>query len=308
MARLRPAMEPISALAAATIPAAIGYAWWRKAPLSLALAVAILATFGLSVLAARLDSATGIYGFWDDLLVWKAGPSHSGPLSYVTMMFVHAGLFHLVFNLLFLILIGPLLEERIGAVRWGVLFFVGGVVATLAFEAVHIADQFYYILGASGGLSSVFGAFGRLYPRERLRIWVPIPLPPMPAIYWVIGFVVVQFLLSLVAMGGGPLSGIAWEAHIAGLAFGFATAPLVMRIPARKKPERLRDFSALRPLAKGAELDEVLGHLSKEPLGEVQRAWLEKFAAKAVCPQCGRPLRFTRGTMRSECGWKLRIT
>ena len=32
------------------------------------------------------------------------------------------------------------------------------------------------------------------------------------------------------------------------------------------------------------------------------------YLAKAVCPQCGRPLRFTRGTMRSECGWKLRIT
>src|SRR6266511_99968 len=194
-------MELLSAVAAATIPAAIGYAWWRKAPLSLTLSVAMLATFGLGVLADRLDPPFGIYAFWDDLVVWRADTVYSGPLSYLTMMFVHAGLFHLVFNLLFLILIGPLLEERIGAPRWGLLFFVGGVVATLAFQAIHFADRFYYLLGASGGLSAVFGAFGRLYPRERLRIWVPIPLPPMPAIYYVIGFVVVQFFLSILSFG-----------------------------------------------------------------------------------------------------------
>jgi hypothetical protein len=71
--------------------------------------------------------------------------------------------------------------------------------------------------------------------------------------------------------------------------------------------ERVRDFSALRTLAKRPELEEILGHLSKEPLREAQVAWLEKFAAKAACPECGRPLRFRRGALRSECGWKLRV-
>ena len=299
-------MDLLSAVAAATIPAAVGYTAWRKAPLSLTLAVAMLATFGLGIAASRLDPASGLERFWLDLAVYRFGADHSGPLSYLTMMFLHADLFHILFNLLFLILIGPLLEERVGPLRWGVLFFVGGVVSTVVFEAIRFQDQGYILLGASGALSAVFGAFGRLYPQERLSIWLPIPLPPLPVIYYVIGYIVVQFLLVAITFGRG-LQQIAWEAHVAGLAFGFAVAPIVMRIPTGRKRETVRDFSALRPLAKGAELDEILGHLSKESLPEGQRAWLEKFARKAACPQCGKPLRYARGALRSECGWKLRL-
>jgi len=298
-------MELLSGVAAATIPAAVAYAAWRKAPLSLTLAVAMLMTFGLEIVAGRSGSASGFFGLVNDLAVWKALGGHSGPLSYITMMFLHADLFHIVFNVVFLIFIGPLLEERIGPLRWGVLFFVGGVVASLAFEAIHFQDRGYFLLGASGALSSVFGAFGRLYPRERLSFWVPIPLPPMPAIYYVIGFVVVQFFLSVVTLGQ-PFH-IAWEAHVAGLGFGFAAAPLVLRIPSRKRTGKVQDFSVLRPLAKSLELEEILGHLSTESLRDAQVAWLESFAVKASCPQCGRPLRFIRGALRSDCGWRLRV-
>jgi membrane associated rhomboid family serine protease len=63
-------------------------------------------------------------------------------------------------------------------------------------------------------------------------MWLPIPLPPMPVIYYVIGFVVVQFFLSVLTFGA-VFGRVAWEAHVAGLAFGFAAAPLVMRIPSR---------------------------------------------------------------------------
>ena len=101
MARLRGPVETLSAIAALTIPAAVGYAWWRKAPLSLTLAVAMLASFALGVLASQLDPPFGVFAFWDDLAFWRADSAHSGPLSYLTMMFVHADLFHLVFNLLF---------------------------------------------------------------------------------------------------------------------------------------------------------------------------------------------------------------
>jgi hypothetical protein len=177
------------------------------------------------------------------------------------------------------------------------------------FEAVHWFDAGYVLVGASGALSAVFGALGRLYPRERIAMWIPIPVPvpfpPQPVIYWVVGFIVVQFVLWAV----NPLSGIAWEAHVAGLAFGFALAPAVMRIPRRKVGERtrVRDFSVLKPLAVGRELDEVYGMLAKETLPEAQDAWLERFAAKAACPRCGKPMRYRRGALRSECGWKLRI-
>jgi len=312
LARFRVAVEILSAIAALTIPVAIVYAWWRKALLSLTFAVAILAVFILDEMAWTFGPETG-NRFIFDLAVWKVGSGaiHSGALTYLTMMFVHANFLHLLFNLVFLILMGPMLEERIGSLRWGVLYLVGGLVATLVFEAIHCFGPDYRLVGASGALSAVFGALGRLYPRERISMWiplpVPVPFPPQPVIYWVIGFLVVQFVLWAVNLGSA--SGIAVEAHIAGLAFGFAIAPLVMRIPSRKGGERkrARDFTVLKPLALGRELDEMYGMLAKETLPEAQDAWLEKFAAKAACPRCGKPLRYRRRALRSECGWKLRI-
>jgi len=302
-------MEPLSLLAAGTIPIAIAYAWLRKAPLSLTLAVAILVVFLLGVVAQAVDLSNG-GAFYLDLEVWKSGSNHAGPLSYITMMFLHAGLLHLIFNLAFLILLGPMLEERIGPLRWGVLYFTGGIVATLVFEAVHWYDPQYFLLGASGALSAVFGAFGRLYPRERISMLIPlpVPIPPQPAIYWVVGFIVVQFGLWALSAGNSIL-GIAWEAHIAGLAFGFAVAPLVMRIPVRRRmePARVRDFSVLRPIVQGRELEEIYDMLSKETLPEAQDAWLERFSRKAKCPECGKPLQWVRGAFRSDCGWRLRV-
>jgi len=265
----------------------------------------MLASFALGSLAGLLDPTLGLSRFWLDLALWRYGPYHSGPLSYVTMMFLHANLFHLLFNLIFVIGLGPLLEDRIGPLRWGVLFFVGGIFANLAFEAVNYLGAGYLLLGASGGLSAAFGAFGRLYPRERISMWLLVPLPSLPVIYYVIGFILIQFLLSLFAFE--PLSSVAWEAHVAGALFGFAVAPLVMRIPTRRKAEKVRDFSVLQPLVQGADLDEIYGHLSKETLPDVQEAWLEKFAVKAACPRCGKPLRFSRGALRSDCGWVLKL-
>jgi len=306
-------VEILSAIAALTIPASVVYAWRRKALLSLAFAVANLAVFVLGEIAWTLGSGPG-NRFTIDLAVWKLGSGafHSGPLTYVTMMFLHANFLHLLFNLAFLILLGPMLEERIGSLRWGVLYFGGGILATLAFEAIHWFDPGYFLLGASGALSAVFGALGRLYPRERISMFIPLPVPvpfrPQPVIYWVVGFIVVQFVLWLFS-AGTPLSGIALEAHVAGLAFGFALAPAIMRIPSKARGERtrVRDFSVLRPLVKGRELEEIYGVLSKETLPEAQDAWLEKFAAKAACPQCGKPLRYRRSSVRSECGWKLKV-
>src|SRR3972149_5267688 len=68
------------------------------------------------------------------LAVVRIGPVHSEPWTYVTMMFIHADLTHLLFNLLFLIFLGPMLEERIGPVPWGGLFLAGGGFATVVFE------------------------------------------------------------------------------------------------------------------------------------------------------------------------------
>jgi len=295
-------VEPIALAAAATIPAAILYSWLRKAPLSLTFAIAMIGVFLLVTAAATFGGGVVGRAVLLDLALSKDGSTHSPPTTWVTSMFTHAGFAHLALNLIFLIALGPLLEERIGPLRFGVTFFAGGLFATAVFVLANVALPRYILLGASGGLSAVFGAFGRLFPRERIRMWLlVVSLPPLPAIYFVIGYILIQFLLT-------PLfPGIAWEAHIGGAVFGFAAAPLIMRLRGPQRVGRVRDVSALRPLAAGPDLEESYEHLATETLPEAQRAWLERFAAKARCPACSGPLRLRGTTLSSDCGWKLRL-
>lgn len=295
-------MEPLAAAAAATIPMALVYSWRRRAPITLTLVVVMLVTFILGYIAETTSPGAAV-GFYTDLAVYRIGPLHAPPWSYVTSLFLHADLTHLAFNLIFLVFLGPMLEERIGPLRWGILFFAGGVVATIAFELIRYDTPAYVLLGASGALSAIFGGFGRLYPWVRIRLFIPFPMPPLPVLYYVIGFTVLQFLLAVVARGAG----VAWEAHVAGLVFGFAAAPLVLRIPDWRRAPPVRDFSILRSLATTHELEEIYEHVSRESLREAQDAWLERFAAKARCPTCGKPLNWDRGMMRSECGWRAKI-
>ncbi len=293
-------MEPVAVLAALAIPAAVAYAWARKAPLSLTFTVAVIWIFLVLAAAAAFARETAGRAFLD-LAFSRIDSVSSGPWTWITSLFTHASFLHLLSNLIFLVTFAPLVEERIGTLRFGVLYLAGGLFATLVFALLHLEGTGYVLLGASGALSAVFGAFGRLYPRERIRLWIFVPLPPTPAITLVLGFVVLQLLLQPL------LPGIAWEAHIAGVAFGFAVAPAILRLQAPRKAMRLQDVAALRPLAIGRDLEEAYSHLEEETFPEARRAWLERFTSRARCPRCDGPLRLRGSTISSTCGWKLRL-
>lgn len=285
-------MEPFSLLAIAGIAGAIAWSAWRHAPLSLTLAFAVVLVFALEVAdpAILLD------------LAWRVG-GPSPPWAFLTTMFVHGGLVHLMFNLVGFLLITPTLEERIGSLRWGLVFFLGAAVGQIVFAIVR-ADEFTSLVGASGGLLAVLAAFGRLYPRERISLFFPpIGRPGVPVIWVVVGYLLFSFVMTTAGA-----SGVANEAHLGGLAFGFAAAPLIMRVQVRgtAKPVAI-DLAALEPLATTRELREILDELRRADVAEVRAAWLEKFASSARCPRCGEPLRLRFRALRSSCGWRQRL-
>src|SRR5207249_2315025 len=150
-----------------------------------------------------------------ELGLLAAPGSPPAPWSWMTFEFVHASETHIFLNLLGLILISPTLEGRIGSARWALLFFVGGAAGALVFLLVHFGDA-VLLVGASAGIFAVFGAYGRLYPRDRIALFLPIPgVPTLPVVEVVVIFLVLETILGLL----GPL-GIAWEAHVGALIFG----------------------------------------------------------------------------------------
>lgn len=297
-------MNPLTWVALGVIAWAIAFGALRRGLLSLTLSVAVVAVYLLSELGRQFLQGEAPVAFE---LAWTNLPGLyvSPPWTFATTIFVHAGLFHLIFNLLGFLLITPLLEERIGTLRWALVFFLGASFGQLLFFVSRLAlrQPDFVLVGASGGLMSVLGAFARLYPRERFTLFLPLPgLPTIPAIWFAIGFL----LLSFVLLGVGG-AGVAHEAHIGGLAFGFAAVPLIMRIPARRAPRTgPLDLAPLEALAATRELRQILDELKSSDVPEVRDAWLEKFAAKARCPECGGPVRFRRGALSSRCGWRVR--
>jgi membrane associated rhomboid family serine protease len=292
-------VDPISIAAVALIVAATAYAFARRSLLSLTYAVTILAIFALQAISAPsgfvIASPIAI-----DLGLFT-GPSVSAdPYSWVTFEFVHGSVTHVLLNLFGLILISPTFEERIGSLRWAILFFIGGAFGALVFVLVHAA-QTVLLVGASAGILASFGAYGRLYPRDRVTLFLPLPgMPALPVIQVVVLFLALELVLGVLLPGG-----IAWEAHAAALAFGLGAAPLVMRmpLPGRRKP-RLQSLGGWHDLATTPDLVRILEEAERADLPETREAWVEKFVFEARCPKCGGPLRLRFGRLASQCGWR----
>src|SRR3989442_973952 len=195
------AMEAASVAAIGVIVFATAYAFARRALVSLVYGVAILAVYALEVASAGgpfvlASPVLGDLGLRFGPGVWPA------PWTWITFEFVHASETHVLLNLLGLILISPGFEERIGGVRWAVLFFARWAVRADRVLAAH-AGASTVLVGASAGILAAFGAYGRLLPREPVTLFLPIPRVPSLAILPVVlGYLVLEMALSLLGPRG----------------------------------------------------------------------------------------------------------
>lgn len=139
-------------------------------------------------------------------------------LTLVTYMFMHAGWLHLLGNMVFLWVFGDNVEDALGHVRFLLFYLLCGVAAGLAHTLVDTASQMP-LVGASGAIGGVLGAYLVLYPRARVWVLLFLRIPVrLPAI-WVLGGWIV---LQLVSLGGtsDDAQATAWWAHIGGFAAG----------------------------------------------------------------------------------------
>lgn len=124
------------------------------------------------------------------------------PWTIVTYMFLHAGISHILFNMLSLYFFGSRVEQRLGPERFFVLYFLSGIAgALLSF----VFSPRSAILGASGAVFGVSLAFAWFWPRDQILIWGIIPVEAR----WLVAFMT---LLALFGVG----SGTAHFAHLGG--------------------------------------------------------------------------------------------
>ncbi|MFJ2180763.1 rhomboid family intramembrane serine protease [Streptomyces anulatus] len=172
---------------------------------------------------ALLAAQAGYFERWGVIPaeLWE-GSAHALTTPF-TALFVHGSWLHLLGNLLFLYVFGAMVEERMGRVPFA-LFYVGcGYVALVCYAAAH-ADSGQTLVGASGAISAVLGAFLYLFPKTRVTSLFPflffLPLR-FPA------WIVLVFWFGLqwaAAQGAGSGPGVAYLAHVAGFAAGFLYA------------------------------------------------------------------------------------
>ena len=146
----------------------------------------------------------------------------------VTSLFMHDGFLHIAANMLYLLVFGSNIEDILGHFSYLVFYLFCGVVATLAHIGT-VPGSIIPLLGASGAIAGVLGAFLAAYPSTRVQIYVPIFFFLTVPAAVVLGLWFLVQLVSAWMDSGGLVGGVAWFAHIGGFVFGF----LLMRLKSR---------------------------------------------------------------------------
>jgi membrane associated rhomboid family serine protease len=148
-------------------------------------------------------------------------------LGVLFSMFLHGSIAHVLGNMLFLWIFGNNVEDRLGPIGYLFFYLAAGVIAAVSFVALnaHSVDP---IVGASGAIAGVMGAYLIWFPRARILSLVgffPLYLPA----------VVVLGIWFLLQFATNPNEGVAWQAHVGGFIFGMLVA-LVLRPRGRPQP------------------------------------------------------------------------
>jgi membrane associated rhomboid family serine protease len=144
-------------------------------------------------------------------------------------MFMHAGFWHLAGNMLYLWIFGNNIEDAMGHVRFFVFYLLCGVAAVIAQVAPNPGSDIPMV-GASGAISGVLGAYMLLFPRARVLLGLPlgfliVQLGRFPAIWVLAAWFVMQLVMGAVSAAKDPdasQGGIAFGAHIGGFIAGLA--------------------------------------------------------------------------------------
>ena len=145
------------------------------------------------------------------------------PETLITYIFLHGSPGHLFFNMLFFVLLGPILERKIGSSKFLLIFFLSGIVAGVGW-GLTTDNPFVPVVGASGALSGIFATLTVLMPRMKVYLFFLIPME-----IWMV--LVLFAIYDFVMIGSNDM--IAHTAHLSGLFFGLLAGMSLKRASAQ---------------------------------------------------------------------------
>jgi membrane associated rhomboid family serine protease len=203
----------------------------RRAPvMTVMLIAANLAVFAYEVwlmLTKQMDPFVRHYALvprhllahWDGSAQW---------LPLFTHMFLHGGAAHVLGNCWFLWIFGKNVEDRLGSVQFLVFYLLSGLAAA-AMQVIVDPGSSVPMLGASGAISGVLGAYLLLFPTAWIITLVPwiVPILPVPAFFFLVLWFVIQAFSGVGSLlAGGSGGGVAWWAHVGGFVAGMGLLAL----------------------------------------------------------------------------------
>ena len=203
----------------------------KRPPLvTYAIIAANVAVFWYEIrLGRRLDRFVDAFG----LVPVRFHGTHDPLARYLpifTSMFLHGGLMHLLGNMLFLHIFGDNVEDRFGHLRFLVFYLGCGFLAAVV-QAGILARSPVPMVGASGAIAGVTGAYFVFYPRARILMLVPVlffwEVIQVPAVVFLFLWFAMQFAYGMIALGAPETGGVAWWAHVGGFGAGALCALLL---------------------------------------------------------------------------------
>ena len=178
--------------------------------------------------------------------VWALVPakiSLADPLTwypFLTHMWLHGSLIHLISNMWILVIFGDNVEDRLGSGRYLLFYLLGGIGAGLL-QYFFTTSPDVPALGASGAIAAVMGAYFLFFPRAKVVSFVPIFLfvwfVEIPAVVFLGIWFLMQVYSGVASLSlPGAESGVAWWAHVGGFVFGLSAGGL-FSIGRKKRPD-----------------------------------------------------------------------
>jgi membrane associated rhomboid family serine protease len=238
-----------------------------------------------------------------------------------TSMFIHSGFAHIVGNMLVFFFIGMAFEQRIGWKKFIIIYLLSGICGTITHSLLNLNSPIP-LVGASGAIFGIMGAFAYSYPRDEVVMPIPVGFfmifRRIKVIYAVLIFAAIETIIVIFnvqdttahfAHLGGLIGGVLLSLIIVGKNKTHTkTGKTIFYDSFNESKIKKIDYSKLNSLATTPKLKDILKKIEQENVPQVRDIWLDYFIEKIECPKCNNKLkRLNNQILCEKCGYKTNI-